>query len=90
MQERCDEVENTRLEYNKARQKCGDAHKAAVKIHAKKDASKIEENPGVIVTEAVLTGGSPHLSVVSTYFVVVTDLLCPIIQTSAVQSVPLF
>lgn len=55
-QERINEVEKTRLEYNNARQAVGVAHKAAVKLAAKKDATKIEKNPGVIHAEAVLTG----------------------------------
>ena len=59
MQERISEVENTRIEYNTARAKVGDAHKAAVKLHAKADATKIDENPGVVQAEAVLTGGAP-------------------------------
>ena len=56
LQERYDEVERTRLEYNNARQAVGVAHKAAVKLAAKKDATKIEENTGFIQAEAVLTG----------------------------------
>ena len=51
-------MEKTRLEYNNARQAVGVAHKAAVKLAAKKDAIKIDENPGVVKAEALLIGAS--------------------------------
>ena len=59
LQERYDEVEKTRHEYNHARQAVGVAHKAAVKLAAKKDATKIDDKPGVIHAEAVLIGIKP-------------------------------
>ena len=58
MQERISEVEKTRIEYNKARAKVGDAHKAAVKLHAKADATKIDEDQGVVQANLVLEGES--------------------------------
>ena len=68
VQERINEVENTRLEYNKARQNVGVAHKAAVKLASKKDATNIEENPGVIQANAVLTGGASNPRLVISLF----------------------
>lgn len=60
LQERIDEVERTRHEYNKARQHVGVAHKAAVKLAGKRDATNIDEDPGVREAEAVLTGGTAN------------------------------
>ncbi len=57
-QGRIGEVETARLEYDKARQKLGEAHKHALKVAAKSDAklSTGEGDVGIRQAEAALAG----------------------------------